>query len=59
MLKAILLNMRTIQVICKSRMLQKIDNLVYRLYDLTYDEVKVIDPEFGMSEGEYVHVRAE
>ena len=26
-----------------------IDNLVYKLYDLTYEEVKVIDPEFGLS----------
>lgn len=24
---------------------QQIDNIVYRLYDLTYDEVKMIDPE--------------
>lgn len=30
-----------------------IDKLVYKLYDLTYEEVKVIDPEFGLSEGEY------
>ena len=26
-------------------MIREIDNLVYRLYDLTYDEVKVIDPD--------------
>lgn len=34
---------------------QKIDNLVYRLYDLTYEEVKVIDPEIEskISEAEY------
>ena len=32
---------------------QQIDNLVYRLYDLTYDEVKVVDPEFGLSREEY------
>jgi len=31
----------------------QIDNLVYRLYDLTYDEVKVVDPEFGLSRVEY------
>jgi len=32
---------------------QQIDNLVYRLYDLTYNEVKVVDPEFGLSREEY------
>lgn len=32
---------------------EQIDNLVYRLYDLTYDEVKVIDPEFPLTEEEY------
>ena len=32
---------------------QQIDNLVYRLYNITYDEVKVIDPEFGLSREEY------
>lgn len=32
---------------------QQIDNIVYRLYDLTYDEVKVVDPEFGLSREEY------
>ncbi len=33
----------------------RIDNLVYRLYDLTYSEVKVIDPEIEskLSEAEY------
>lgn len=30
-----------------------IDNLVYVLYDLTYNEVKVIEPDFPMSEEEY------
>lgn len=29
---------------------QQIDHLVYRLYDLSYEEVKVIDPDFGLSE---------
>jgi len=38
---------------------QQIDNLVYRLYDLTYDEVKVVDPEFGLSEEEYNNIRIE
>jgi adenine-specific DNA-methyltransferase len=32
---------------------QQIDNLDYSLYDLTYDEVKVVDPEFGLSREEY------
>lgn len=31
----------------------RIDNLIYRLYNLTYDEVKVIDPEFNLSKEEY------
>lgn len=32
---------------------RKIDNLVYVLYDLTYDEVKVVEPDFPMTEAEY------
>ena len=32
---------------------QQIDNLVYKLYDLTYEEVKVIDPVFPLSKEEY------
>ena len=32
---------------------QEIDNLVYKLYELTYDEVKVIDPAFSVSKKEY------
>ncbi len=32
---------------------QQIDNLVYRLYDLSWDEVRVIDPDFGLTEEEY------
>jgi hypothetical protein len=31
----------------------KIDVMVYKLYDLTFDEVKIVDPEFSMSEEEY------
>jgi len=31
----------------------RIDELVYKLYDFTYDEVKVIDPEFGLRKEEY------
>lgn len=32
---------------------QQIDNMIFRLYDLTYDEVKVIDPDFALSKKEY------
>ena len=31
----------------------KIDLMVYKLYELTYDEVKIVDPDFLMSEEEY------
>ncbi len=31
----------------------KIDVMVYKLYEMTHEEVKIIDPEFWMSEGEY------
>ncbi len=27
--------------------IQKIENLVYKLYDLTYEEVEIIDPQIG------------
>lgn len=36
---------------------QQIDNMVYKLYELTYDEVKVIDPEFPLSEQEYEAIK--
>jgi adenine-specific DNA-methyltransferase len=32
---------------------RQIDNLVYRLYNLTWGEVKVIEPEFPLSKAEY------
>jgi adenine-specific DNA-methyltransferase len=32
---------------------RQLDNLVYRLYNLTYEEVKVIEPDFPLSEAEY------
>lgn len=32
---------------------EKLDILIYRLYNLNYEEVKVIDPEFNLSEEEY------
>jgi hypothetical protein len=35
----------------------QIDILVYKLYNLTYDEVKVIDPEFQLSEVEYDSIK--
>ena len=38
---------------------QQIDNLVYKLYDLTYDEVKVVDPDFGLSVEEYANLKIE
>ena len=31
----------------------KIDLMVYKLYELTYDEVKIVDPEFKLSEYDY------
>lgn len=38
---------------------QEINNLVYKLYELTYDEVKVIDPEFSLSKKEYEAIKLE
>ena len=38
---------------------QQIDNLVYQLYELTYDEVKIIDPEFALTEQEYDAIKVE
>lgn len=35
---------------------KEIDVIVYKLYGLTYDEVKIIDPGFGMSTEEYGRV---
>jgi adenine-specific DNA-methyltransferase len=32
---------------------RQIDNLVYRLYNLTWEEVKVIEPDFPLSRAEY------
>ena len=31
----------------------QIDLMVYKLYGLTWAEVKIVDPEFAMSEAEY------
>ena len=38
---------------------QEIDNLVYKLYELTYDEVKVIDPAFSLTKKEYEAIKLE
>lgn len=38
---------------------QEIDHLVYKLYDLTYEEIKVIDPEFALSKEEYEAIKLE
>ncbi len=27
--------------------------MVYKLYELTYEEVKIVEPAFGLSEKEY------
>ena len=32
---------------------QRIYSFVYRLYNLTYDEVKIIEPDFPLSKTEY------
>lgn len=34
---------------------RQIDLLVYQFYELTYEEVKIIDPEFWMLEEEYIN----
>jgi adenine-specific DNA-methyltransferase len=36
-----------------SHMENQIDLLVYHLYNLTYDEIKLIDPETPITEDEY------
>jgi hypothetical protein len=35
---------------------RQIDSLVYRLYNLTYNEVKLIEPEFPLSKTEYENI---
>jgi hypothetical protein len=34
----------------------EVDNLVYRLYNLTWEEVKVVEPEFPLSKAEYEEI---
>jgi hypothetical protein len=40
-----------------SELEQTIDQLVYKLYQLTYQEVKIIDPEFALTEPEYTAIK--
>jgi hypothetical protein len=42
-----------------SELEKAIDRLVYKLYQLTYDEVKIIDPEFEITEQEYTEIKME
>jgi len=42
-----------------SELEKKCDRLVYKLYQLTYDEVKIIDPEFSLTEQEYTSIKIE
>ena len=36
---------------------KEIDVLVYKFYELTYEEVKIIDSEFWMSEEEFMQYK--
>jgi hypothetical protein len=38
---------------------QELNNVFYKLYELTYDEVKVIDPAFSLSKKEYASIKLE
>ncbi len=38
---------------------KEIDVLIYKLYELTYDEVKIIDPAFTLTEKEYENLKIE
>lgn len=38
---------------------KEIDVLVYKLYELTYDEVKIVDKDFWLSEEEYANIKLE
>jgi hypothetical protein len=42
-----------------SELEKEIDNLVYKLYQLRYNEVKIIDPEFPLTEEEYEGIKIE
>lgn len=32
---------------------RQIDIMVYKLYELTYDEVKIVEPQFALTKEEY------
>jgi len=40
-------------------LINELNYKVYKLYKLTYDEVKVIDPEFSLSKKEYEAIKLE
>jgi hypothetical protein len=42
-----------------SELEKAINNLVCKLYQLTYEEVKIIDPEFELTEQEYTEIKME
>jgi hypothetical protein len=42
-----------------SELEKECDRLVYKLYQLTYDVVKIIDPEFELTEQEYTAITIE
>ncbi|MFN9468268.1 MAG: TaqI-like C-terminal specificity domain-containing protein, partial [Pseudanabaena sp.] len=42
-----------------SELEKAINRLVYKLYQLTYEEVKIIDPEFALTEQEYTAIKIE
>jgi hypothetical protein len=42
-----------------SELINELNYKVYKLYKLTYDEVKVIDPEFSLSKKEYEAIKLE
>ena len=41
--------------ILEKKLEMEIDIVVYKLYNLTYEEVKIIDPDFSLSEQEYLN----
>ncbi len=40
-----------------SELEQECDRLVYKLYQLTYKQVKIIDPKFELIEQEYTAIK--
>jgi replication-associated recombination protein RarA len=42
-----------------SELEKEIDNLVYKLYQLRYNEVRMIDPDFPLTEEEYEAIKIE